>query len=71
MKKSKLTDYIILLPAFLYVSVFLSFTLFMMIAQSFGLFSLLGESGGFTFQYWKSAMIQESFDSFFYSLKLD
>ncbi len=70
MKKSKLTDYIIMLPAFLYVSVFLSFTLFMMIAQSFGLFSLLGESGGFTFQYWKSAMIQESFDSFFYSLKI-
>ncbi len=70
MKRSRLTDYILLLPAFIYVSLFLSFTLFMMISQSFGLFSLLGETEGFTLQYWKSAMIQESFDSFFYSMKI-
>ena len=70
MKRNRILDYIIMLPAFLYVSFFLSFTLFMMISQSFGLFSLLGESGGFTLRYWKSAMIQESFDSFFYSLKI-
>ena len=70
MRKNRIFDYIIMLPAFLYVAFFLSFTLFMMISQSFGLFSLLGESGGFTLKYWKSAMIQESFDSFFYSLKI-